>query len=292
MRCARPVGPPALEPLPLAGGVRARRHLDLRWPGSDPGECAGGRDQGSPGAGPQRPSGGAGGQLLSGGRGAGRADLRAPDRRAGPPPPLHGDHRGLFHLHGADRPVVEFRILCPVPLPHRYRYRRGVRGDEFCRPGADPGAAARLHRPGDQWQLLGGRGPGGAGLGGAARPEDLPRRPRLAAGLPDRRRPGAGGHLCASLPAREPPLADDPRPARGSLTSGRWDRGDDREGEGPLAAAVRGHRPCPARAHRLCRDGLGAAADLSGAQPAVHDPDGHPGLLLQRDLLHLWTYPD
>ena len=42
--------------------------------------------------------------------------------------------------------VVEFLELRAVPLPHRRRHRRRIRGDQFDHPGAHSGARARLDR--------------------------------------------------------------------------------------------------------------------------------------------------
>ena len=65
---------------------------------------------------------------------------------------------GLSRRHRGDRVLLEFLELRAVPLSHRRRHRRRIRGDQLDHPGADPGARARLDRSRHQRQLLDRRG--------------------------------------------------------------------------------------------------------------------------------------
>ena len=50
------------------------------------------------------------------------------------------------YLSATARPVSPGTAsLLPVPLPHRRRHRRRIRGDQFDHPGVDPGALPRPH---------------------------------------------------------------------------------------------------------------------------------------------------
>ena len=65
--------------------------------------------------------------------------------------------------------LLESLELRPVPLHHRRRHRRRVRGHQLDDPGAHPGARARLDRSRHQRQLLGRRGDRRGRLDRAAR---------------------------------------------------------------------------------------------------------------------------
>ena len=103
-----------------------------------------------------------------------------------------------------------------VPLPHRRRHRRRVYRDQFDHPGTDPGALARLDRPGHQRQLLDRRGDRRGRRHRAARPAVID--PEIGWRLAFLIGAGAGaGHLHhALLDSGKPALADDPRPYRRS----------------------------------------------------------------------------
>ena len=92
---------------------------------------------------------------------------------------LRGDRR--------DRVLVESLELPALPLHHRRRHRRRIRGDQFDHPGTDPGARARLDRPRHQRLVLDRRGARRARGDRAARPRRDRSRARLARRLPDRR---------------------------------------------------------------------------------------------------------
>ena len=125
-------------------------------------------------------------------------------------------------------------------------------------------------------------------------PAVMPAGIRLALRLHHRRRAGLHRAAAAPLPAGEPALADDARPARGSRTRRRRDR------------AARGARNRPAiaagaaRALRLRTDvqswfGAGARALFTNyrrPRDAGHRADGGAGVLLQRGVLHLCADPD
>ena len=155
--------------------------------------------------------------------------------------------------HGVHRLVPDLRAGAVL---HRRGHRRRVLGDQLRDRRADPRAGARLGRPGDQRQLLdryrGRRG----GVGGAAEPQVLRRRHRLAGGVRHGRGARAGRALAAPVPAREPALADDPRPRR---------RG--RGGGGPDRGARRGQHRRKAREAR--RDDRGQADAERGVRPGA-----------------------
>ena len=90
-----------------------------------------------------------------------------------------------------------FACVRALPLLHRLRDRRRVRGDQLGDRRADPGAGPRLGRPGDQRQLLAGRGLRRRAVRRPARHPDLPRRLGLAARLRPRRAARASGS-CSS----------------------------------------------------------------------------------------------
>ena len=62
----------------------------------------------------------------------------------------------------ADRAVVRGLVVLPVPVPHRLRHRRRVRGDQLGHRRADPEPPPRPHRHHHQRHLLGRRGRRGA----------------------------------------------------------------------------------------------------------------------------------
>ena len=131
---------------------------------------------------------------------------------------------------------VERGVVLDLPLAHRPGHRRRVRGDQLRHRRAHPRAGARLGRPRDQRLLLArGRGRRRAVLR-AARQEPLPDRPRLAAGLRPRRGHGPGHHVRAPQRAREPALADHPRPRGGGRAARRLDRGA-RQARAPARAS-------------------------------------------------------
>ena len=82
--------------------------------------------------------------------------------------------------HRGDGLLLEPVELRPVPLSHRRRHRRRVRGHQLHHPGADPGPRARLDRSRHQRQLLGRRSRWGRRLHRAARPRIAAGRHRLA----------------------------------------------------------------------------------------------------------------
>jgi hypothetical protein len=76
-----------------------------------------------------------------------------------------------------------------VPVPHRGRDRRRVRGHQLGHRRADPGPAAGPGRPDHQRLVLARHHVRGRSRPVPARHRPVPRRPRLAAGLRARRRP-------------------------------------------------------------------------------------------------------
>ena len=180
--------PPAVEPLPHAGGGGARHHLDSRRARGDAGRLGRGRAEGKPGAAIHQRRRRPRGQRLSRRRGAGRAVLRLADRPARAQEAVLHHARGLSRRHRGDRAVVEFLELRAVSLPHRRRHRRRICRDQLDDPGADPRARARLDRSRHQRQLLDRRGARRA------------RRHRAARSGRDRSGISAGG--CASSSAR------------------------------------------------------------------------------------------
>ena len=155
-----PPGPPALVRMALARGDRARRELAARRAGGH-----GGRLARTGAAAPRhaRPDGERdrlGGFGLHRGRGARRALLRPARRPARPQAHVPGHALGLPRRHGAHRVHLEHRFVRVLPLPHRLRHRRRVRGDQLGDRRAHPGAPARPGGPRDQRHLLDRRGDG------------------------------------------------------------------------------------------------------------------------------------
>ena len=135
-----------------------------RWSGRCPA-----RYRAEPGPAPDARAGRMRCQRLSGRRGRRRVVLRLADRRLGRKRLfsltvliyLARDHR-LPACRGASASFALFRLLTGAGIGGEYA---AVNADH---PGADPGAAARLHRPGDQRQLLDRRGARGARRAGRA----------------------------------------------------------------------------------------------------------------------------
>ena len=196
----------------------------------------------------------------------------------------------LGRLHGrggGDRPLLESRQLRPLPLPHRGRHRRRICGDQLHDPGADPLPLSRLDRSRHQRQLLGRRGAGGRRLAAASGSPPLRRRSRLAPLLPDRRRAVAGHLRHAALAAGIAPLAPDPWPGRGGAARHRRHRAPLRGLGRAVAGGQAGADPLPGPPHRPRRGDPQPVLGASPPGPGGAQPDGRPGLLLQRDLLHL-----
>ena len=127
-------------------------------------------------------------QRLSGRRGARRAVLRLAHRPARAQAAVLHHARGLSGRHRRDRAVLEPVELRAVPLPHRRRHRRRIHRHQLDHPGAGPGALSRLDRSRHQRQLLDRRRDRRGRLDRAARSGGARARPRLAAGVSDRRR--------------------------------------------------------------------------------------------------------
>ena len=170
--------------------------------------------------------------------------------------------------------------------------RRPVRGDQL---GDRRDDAVEVPRPGrhlDQRQLLGRRDPR------LVRLPDLPERVRgerrLAARVPDGPRARAGRDLRRAHAAREPALADDPRPRRGGRAGAREDRGSRDQvradaGAGRRRPGDRAEAADPVRLRALPRPGL---PHLPEAGDPRRHADDHPVVPLQRDLLHLRARAD
>ncbi len=154
--------------------------------------------------------------------------LRLADRPVRPQEALH-DHAGrLPGRHRADRAVLRALVVLPVPVPHRVRHRRRVRGHQLGHRRADPQPAPRPHRHHHQRHLLGRcRGRRAADRAGHQRPAGGG---RLADLLRVRGRARPGGPAGAAECAGEPALAVHPRPRPGSGRPGdrhrarRWSR--------------------------------------------------------------------
>ena len=189
---------------------------------------------------------------------------------------------------------MEFLVVRGVPHADRGRHRRGIRRGERHDPGTDPGAAARLYRPGGERQLLAGCGDRRAGGLCGARPGDHAAGDRLAGGLYHRRCTGFRGAAAAALPAGKPALADDARPAGGSRTHCRGNRGSGgaRNRQAVAAGAARVPDVADRCAFLVPGRGGGAGHDLSAAGLARGDADGGSGVLLQRGVLHLCAGSD
>ena len=152
---------------------------------------------------------------LRGGRVPRRAVLRPPRRPAGAQEAVH-DHAGrLPRGHGRDRVLGLVPVLRGLPLLHRRRHRRRVRGDQLRDRRADPRARARHRRPDHQRLVLARHRGGRAALDRAARHVDLRRRRRLARRLRARRDPRRRHPARAPLRAGVAALAVHPRARRG-----------------------------------------------------------------------------
>ena len=118
-------------------------------------------------------------------------------------------------------------------------------------------------------------------------PAPLRRRSRLAPLLPDRRRAVIGHLRHAALAAGEPPLAPDHGRAEEArqVIEGIEHRFEASGRQLPAGAPARIR--FQARAHRPRRGIPQPVLGASAPRPGGAQPDGGPGLLLQRDLLHL-----
>jgi hypothetical protein len=140
--------------------------------------------------------------------------LRLPDRPLRPQEAVH-DHPGPVPAgHGGHGVLQERAVLLRVPVLHRGRDRRRVRGHQLGHRRADPGPAAGPGRPDHQRLVLARHHVRGRPCPVPARHQPVPCRPRLAAGLRARRRPRPGHPAGPPQRAREPPLAVHPRPQR------------------------------------------------------------------------------
>ncbi len=172
---------------------------------------------------------------------------------------------------GRDRVRGLRPLLLRRALLHRCRHRRRVRGDQLGDRRADPGARARARRPDHQRVVLARRGLRRARRAAAAGHGDLPRGPRLAARVRDRRGLRPRDPARAPARAREPALAVHPR-ARGG---GRADRGLDRvrgaRGDRPGAARSRAtrSRSASARRSRSRRSRARPSSATRGAPPSA-----------------------
>lgn len=226
------------------------------------------------------------------GRLPGRPLLGPPHRHLRPQEALP-DHPGrLPGRDGDDRPVLRHLVVLPLPLLHRLRHRRRVRGHQLRDRRADPGEVPGPRGPADQRQLLARRG---------RRRAAVDRRPGHLHFSGERRmaphlRPGRGplpGHPArtAARPG-EPALAADPRPGRG----GRPDRRRHREarhrrgGQGTAARRGRDDDP-PAGPHHVRRDRPDRLRPLPQALHARLRPVHRAGVPLQRDHLRLRRDP-
>ena len=197
--------PAALEPVALAGGHRARHHLDSRrFRGHDRRRNRQHADR--PGrARSHDPAIGLGGHLLPRRGDHGRALLRPSHRPLRAQAAVHGHARGLPRLHRGLRARWNYWSFVGLPLPRRRRHRRRVRRDQLGDRRADPGACPRSRRACDQRQLVGrDRGGGLLLLRAAPAPGRVD---RLAARLLHRRHARARDHPHPALHPREPALA-------------------------------------------------------------------------------------
>src|SRR5690606_32151507 len=99
------------------------------------------------------------------------------------------DHpRGLPRRHRPHRGRLRHLVVLLLPLPHRLRHRRRVRGHQLRHRRADSGEAPRPGRPPHQRQLLAGRGRRLPAVDPRAQHVRLPGERGLAADLRPRRR--------------------------------------------------------------------------------------------------------
>ena len=184
-----------------------------------------------------------------------------------------------------------FLELRAGPLLHRRRHRRRVLGDQLGDRRADPGARPRLGRPGDQRLVLARDGDRRGRIDRPAESQVLRDRPRLARRLRHRRDARARRAPAAPVPAREPALADDPRPGRGGRADRRRDRGA-RSRSRPTSELARARgQPIEVRADARPSASARSSGAMFGELPAPVGAgllaDGQPGVPVQRDLLHL-----
>src|SRR5215472_2479525 len=116
---------------------------------------------------------------------------------------------------------------------------------------------------------------------------------RLAARLHRGWRACCRYHRAPPIRAREPALADDPWPGRGSRTGCRRNRGPHCEvaQRTPRAGGARPGSSWQLHGHDDDRSGAIALRLLPLAYDPWHHADGDPAVLLQRDLLHLRLDP-
>lgn len=151
--------------------------------------------------------------------------LGSSDRHLRPQEALPDHSRRLPRRHRADRGGLRHLVVLPLPLPHRIRYRRRVRGHQLRDRRADPGVPPRARRPDHQRQLLAGSRRWCAAVDRRAEHVDLPGERRLAADLRPGSRPVPGDPPRTTSRPRESAVAADPRPGGG----GRTDRQERRE---------------------------------------------------------------
>ena len=180
------------------------------------------------------------------------------------------------------------RLPVPDQVHRRDRDRRGVRSHQLRDRRDDPGPLPGPGRHRRKRHLLGRvdhRHPGLAAVPECDRPGA-----RLAARLPDRPGPGRGHHLRPARAAGKPAVAADPRRGRRSRTDHHGHR---TASPGPpwqaAAAAERqpGDRGPPGPPYRLPHLAAAAVHQLPAPRGAGRQPDDHPVVPVQRDLLHL-----
>jgi len=172
-------------------------------------------------------------------------------------------------------PVVP--VVRRLPLLHRRRHRRRVRGDQLRHRRVDPRPRARHHGPDDQRVLLDRDGNRRRAVAAAARQEPLQRRPGLAPGIRHRRRAGRGDPARPPHGPRVPALADDPRAREGGRADCRGHRAAGARVDRRGAHGAEGRDQDPAARVDQLRDdrqdrlqGLPAPHDLRAV--AVHRP--------------------
>ena len=190
-----------------------------------------------------------------------RALLGLPHRPLRPQEALSDHARRLPRRDRRHGLLLELRQLRPLPLLHRVRHRRRVRGDQLGDRRAHPGACAGLGRPHHQRELLARRRVRGGGHAAPSESRPAGRECRLAAHLRDGRRNGARHPPRAPERSREPALARAPRTGGRGRAGGERHRGagegDDRpqaaaRGRGRDRAAARAGAPASGRSRGPC----------------------------------------
>lgn len=164
--------------------------------------------------------------------------LRLADRPLRPQEALHGDPDRLPGRDRDDRAVVRVLVVLPLPLPHRLRDRRRVRGHQLGDRRADPVPLPGPGRPHHQRQLLAGRDRRRPAVRGDAGHRRLSPEPRLAAQLRSRGRPRPGHPARPPARSGESALAVHPRQGGGRRGAGVVRGATDRGGEGRAAPAA------------------------------------------------------